>query len=97
MTIERVDPNGDYCPENCRWTTMKEQHLNTRKITPIKIIETDKIFPSIAACARFLGGSSGNISRCISGKIKSYKGLHFTKLTREDAERALKERESNDE
>lgn len=51
LTIERKDYDGNYCPENCCWITMLEQHKNTSKV--IKISCYGKIYTLHEFCKVF--------------------------------------------
>jgi hypothetical protein len=39
LSIDRIDPNGNYSPDNCRWVTMAEQNKNKRAENGFKIKE----------------------------------------------------------
>lgn len=32
LTLDRINVNGNYCPDNCRWVTRKEQSNNKRNL-----------------------------------------------------------------
>lgn len=40
LTLDRIDVNGNYSKENCRWATWKEQHNNQRRNVIVATGET---------------------------------------------------------
>ena len=66
LSIDRIDTNGDYCPENCRWVDSFTQANNTRKNI---YITYDGETNTLKEWSRILGINYGTLyNRCVKQK-----------------------------
>lgn len=61
--LDRINNDGDYCPENCKWSTRTEQLRNQRRSTAIEI---DGATKTLSEWALFYGVVSPAVA---SGRI----------------------------
>lgn len=59
LTIDRIDPDKDYCPENCRWITCEE---NARWKSTTRAITVDEITMTGRQWADYLGIGTNRIN-----------------------------------
>lgn len=60
LTLDRIDPEGNYSPENCRWISMKEQANNR---TSNRMIEYNGETKSLQQWADILGIKAHTLSQ----------------------------------
>lgn len=76
-SLDRINVNGNYCPENCRWATSKEQSLNMRTNLRITINGDEKtvhewasIYSMTHTCLRTRLRRGWEIVRAVSTPMK---------------------------
>lgn len=67
LSIERIDVNGNYCPENCKWIPLSEQCNNTRRTIRLKYGNKEL---NINQWARELGINKNTFWRYV--RVKNY-------------------------
>ena len=80
LSIERIDNDKGYYPENCKWITMDEQKLNTRQIREFEAISPngEKFIGKVQKhFAEKHNLKAFGISDCLQGKQLTHKGWKF--------------------
>lgn len=80
VSIDRIDVNGNYCKNNCRWISISEQKSNTRYNKFFLAISPDKK-EFISNNQRYFGRcfnlSDKQINACLMQKIRTHRGWTF--------------------
>ena len=83
LSIDRIDNDQGYGPDNCRWADRITQRANQRPHKPghysvrVKCLETGEIFDSLKSASEKTGAPRSSISSCLKGKLKRAGGLHW--------------------
>lgn len=72
-SIDRKDCNGNYCKDNCRWATQKEQTRNTRRS---KTITVDGITKTVAEWSEITGVPDQRIYKRLGSGIDGADAIH---------------------
>lgn len=80
LTIDRIDSDKDYCPNNCRWITASENSIRAHEVSCWgRNIETEEYveFTNIREFAKEYGLSYSCIDRVLHHRNKTHKNWIF--------------------
>lgn len=83
-TLDRIDPEGHYCPENCRWSDKTTQSYNRR---PMK--HSTRITGITKISRRGKNGFMGHIGNNGKHQQKTFRNLYDAVLWRAEKEREI--------
>lgn len=74
-TIDRIENSGNYCKENCKWSSKEEQNNNHSKNRKVIDIITNEEYSSIARAARAININMYTLHDQLTGKVKNKTNL----------------------
>ena len=97
LNIERIDNNGGYCPENCKWASHAEQNNNKRNN---HLVTFNGVTKTLAEWEAEIGVSADTLQtrlyrgwseeRALTTPVKSYTSLYNKDVNRQVTETRIK-------
>lgn len=93
VSLERIDVDGNYCAENCKWIDVSNQPANQRHTVYFELVDENGIasqHKNIREFCRKTGYNPGTITDLINGRLKRAYHLTGRRITKQEYEQSKK-------